>query len=82
MHNIMMHIVHTVPTVVFSALYVIHGLLQERMFSLVAYAATILIIMFYVIVNYWAKSETKARFQPLRLVSCVCIQCVCDIMVM
>ena len=45
------------------------------MFSLVAYAATILIIMFYVIVNYWAKSETKARFQPLRLVSCVCIQC-------
>lgn len=54
--------------IVFSALYALDGLLRERMFSLVGYGATIIIIMLYVIANYGIKSERKQLTDPLRLV--------------
>jgi hypothetical protein len=62
-----------VLNIVFSALYVVHGLLQERMFAMVAYAVTIVVIVFYVVVNYGVKSERKARLQPLRLIRLVLV---------
>ena len=58
----------------FSALYVVHGLLQERMFALVAHSVTIVVIMLYVIVNYWTKGERDARLEPLRLVLHHCVR--------
>ena len=46
----------------------VHGLLQERMFALVAYSVTVVVIMIYVIVNYGIKGERDALLEPLRLV--------------
>ncbi|CAI8017670.1 hypothetical protein GBAR_LOCUS10695 [Geodia barretti] len=57
-----------VLNIAFSALYVVHGLLQERMFALVAYSVTVVVIMLYVIVNYSTKGERDSLLEPLRLV--------------
>ena len=54
---------------VFSALYAVDGLLRERMFDLVGYAATIAVIMIYVIANYASKRRDKHELQnPVRIV--------------
>lgn len=51
----------------FSAGYVIDGLLREKMFEMVGYAVTILVIMTFVVFNYAAKSkEWKDKFRLVR----------------
>lgn len=44
------------------------GLLRERMFKIVGYAATIVVIMFYVIANYATRHRHQQLTEPLRLV--------------
>jgi len=41
-------------------------LLRERPFEIIGYAVAVLVIILYIIVNYWVKNEEG---QPIRLVS-------------
>ena len=70
------------PPPAFSVLYVVHGLLQERMFALVAYSVTVVVITVSIIVNYSTKQQwsyygehplSKPFNNPLRMVHITCI---------
>ena len=63
----MLFIVPSASLAAFCALYVIDGLLREKMFELAGFAVAVTIIMIYIITNYIAKGEEG---QVLRLVRC------------
>ena len=66
------------PPPAFSLLYVVHGLLQERMFALVAYSVTVVVITVSIIVNYSIKQwsnmyRDKPLSEPFRMVHITCV---------